>query len=70
MGKLIAKRNILYDGKQYKVGEELPTYNSEMVKLWIEYDSAAWENEDKSEEDVKTEEAKPKPARKAKGDDL
>ncbi len=70
MGKLIAKRNILHDGKQYKVGEELPTYNPEMVKLWIEYGSAVWENEDKPEEDVKPEETKPKSVRKAKGDDL
>lgn len=32
--RLIAKIPILYRGKQYKEGEELPTDDAEMIKLW------------------------------------
>lgn len=63
MANLIAKRNILFDGKNYKSGEALPTYNADMLKLWLELGSALWE-EDKTdktevEENTDTEEAKP-----------
>lgn len=34
--RVIAKIPILYRGKQYKVGEELPTDDTEMLKLWEE----------------------------------
>ncbi len=71
MKKLIAKRNILYDGKQYKAGEALPAYNAEMVKLWLECDSAAWDNgaepeENKPDAESNAGENKPKTVRKAK----
>lgn len=44
---ITAKIPILYKGKQYSVGETLPTDNELMVNLWIEAGSV------KVEEDVK-----------------
>lgn len=49
MSKLIAKRNILFDGKQYKVGDELPTYNAEMVEQWLKYSSAEFTQQGNAE---------------------
>jgi hypothetical protein len=63
MANLIAKRDILFDGKNYKSGEKLPTYNADMLKLWLELGSALWD-EDKTDkvevkENTDTEEVKP-----------
>lgn len=41
--KLIAIYPILYRAHQYKVGDELPTQDAEMVKAWIEAQTAEWE---------------------------
>lgn len=55
MKRLIAKRHILFDGKQFKLGEELPTYNSEMVERWLECGSAEFEQpEEKSSGETTT----------------
>lgn len=45
MKKLIAKRDILFSGKMYKAGEELPTNDPQMVELWTKYNSATWKGD-------------------------
>lgn len=40
--KLIAIYPILYRAHQYKVGDELPTQDAEMVKAWLEAHTAEW----------------------------
>lgn len=47
MTKLIAKRPILHLAKQYMPGDELPQNDYKMVKLWIKYDSAILEKDEK-----------------------
>lgn len=42
MRKLLALRPILYLAHQYKIGEELPQENEELVSDWLEAGSAAW----------------------------
>lgn len=49
MKKLIAKRDILFSGKMYRAGEELPTYDAAMVDLWIRYGSALWNGNNPSD---------------------
>lgn len=43
--KLIALYPILYQAKQYEIGEELPTNNNEMTEKWVEGGSAKWNEE-------------------------
>ena len=52
MKKLMAKRDILFSGKMYKTGEELPTYDAEIVDLWIKYGSASWNGDESSDTGV------------------
>lgn len=40
MGKLIAKRAILYRGRQYTPGEQLPGDDAAMVAAWLKAESA------------------------------
>lgn len=40
--KLYAIYPILFESHQYKVGEQLPTTNMEMVEAWIEAEAAVW----------------------------
>lgn len=40
--KLYAIYPILFESHQYKVGEQLPTTNMEMVEAWIEAEAAMW----------------------------
>lgn len=47
--KLIALYPILYQAKQYEVGEELPTNNNEMTEKWVEGRSAKWNEEAEDE---------------------
>ena len=47
--KLIALYPILYQAKQYEVGEELPTNNNEMTEKWVEGGSAKWNEEAEDE---------------------
>lgn len=63
--KLIAKRPILFDGRQFNTGDQLPCYDAKMVEAWLKYKSAEWigkaekaENADKPAEEKK-EETKP-----------
>lgn len=58
MSRLIANRDILFDGKQYRAGEELPTYDTRMVELWKRGGSADFA------EDTESSEAKAKARRK------
>jgi len=41
--RLIARRPILYYGREFLTGEELPDKDSEKVKEWTEDGSAVWE---------------------------
>lgn len=40
--KLIAKRPILFDGRQFNTGDQLPCYDARMVEAWLKYQSAEW----------------------------
>lgn len=51
--KLIALRPILFRGRQYKTGEQLPADDAKMVAAWIEYKSAKWDGEEKKQEKAK-----------------
>lgn len=48
MKGLIAKRPILYRGRMYKAGENLPGDDAKMVAAWLENDSAELCGEAKS----------------------
>lgn len=45
MKKLVAKYPILYESHQYKIGDELPASNHEMVAVWIKNNVAEWQEE-------------------------
>lgn len=57
MKKLIAKRLILYQGRNYNIGESIPANDPVMMEAWLKAGSAAWEGaeepppEDKVRED-------------------
>lgn len=51
VAKLIATRPILYRGRQYKTGEQLPADDAKMVAAWIEYKSAKWEGKEEKKQD-------------------
>lgn len=40
--RLVALTPILYLTHQYKIGDELPTNNLQMVSLWLEAGTAKW----------------------------
>lgn len=40
--KLFALYPILFESHQYKIGEQLPTHNMEMVEAWVESEAAVW----------------------------
>jgi len=42
MEKLVARIPILYLSRQYKVGDELPASDANMVQAWLDAKSAAW----------------------------
>ena len=44
MQKLIARTAILYDGKMYDVGAELPTNNPQYVEAWTAAETAVWKD--------------------------
>lgn len=46
MKQLIAKVPILFESRMYKIGEELPTKNPQMVDAWIEAGTAVWKDDD------------------------
>lgn len=41
MERLIAKRPVLYQGRQYEAGEALPAHDTAMVTAWLRAGSAA-----------------------------
>lgn len=43
MKKLIAKRLILYQGRNYNIGEAIPATDPVMTEAWLKAGSAAWE---------------------------
>lgn len=43
MRKLVAKRPVLYHGRNYRRGEALPTEDEAMTEAWLRAGSAAWE---------------------------
>lgn len=43
MKKLIAKRPILYQGRNYNIGEAIPANDPVMTEAWLKAGSAAWE---------------------------
>lgn len=47
--RLIALYPILYQAKQYSVGDELPTNNNDMTEKWIKGGSAKWDEQSESE---------------------
>ncbi|WP_154827041.1 hypothetical protein [Clostridium butyricum] len=54
MDKLVVISPILFEAHLYKIGEELPASNHEMVKLWLDNGMARWENnnEEKTESNI------------------
>lgn len=44
MQKLIARTAILYNGKMYAIGEELPTNNPQYVEAWLSAETAVWKD--------------------------
>ena len=56
MDKLVAISPILFEAHLYKIGEELPASNHEMVKLWLDNGMAQWKNEakEKTESNIQT----------------
>lgn len=40
--KLFALYPILFESHQYKIGEQLPTHNMEMVEAWVDSKAAIW----------------------------
>lgn len=44
MQKLIARAVILYNGKLYDIGDELPTNNPQYVEAWIAAGTAVWKD--------------------------
>lgn len=58
MARLIAKRPILYNGRMFQTGDELPQYDEKMIRAWLQHKSAEYEGqEDKPEEADKQAEA-------------
>lgn len=60
MERLIAKRPVLYQGRQYEQGEALPAHDPVMVDAWrragsaeLVSDAPAEETEEKTEDDAK-----------------
>lgn len=63
MKKLIAKRLILYQGRNYNIGEAIPANDPVMTEAWLKAGSAAWEGaEDPSLEQKTLEDAAPQEA--------
>lgn len=50
MEKLIAKRAVLYQGRQYEPGEPLPAYDPTMVDAWLRAGTAKMVSDAKLEE--------------------
>lgn len=44
MKQLIAVFPVLFENANYELGDELPTHNTEFVKLWVENGTAVWKD--------------------------
>ena len=53
MQKLVARAVILYNGRLYAIGEELPTNNPQMVEAWLAAGTAVWKNAEEVNTPVK-----------------
>lgn len=51
--KLVATHSILYQSKQYEVGQNLPTNNPVMTKAWIEAGTAVWQGDGETQKPAK-----------------
>ena len=45
MGQLIAVFPILFESRNYKPGDELPTHNSRLVEAWLSNGAAVWKED-------------------------
>ncbi|MBY6931036.1 hypothetical protein [Clostridium botulinum] len=50
--KLVATYPILFESHQYKIGEELPASNHDMVKTWLDAGTAKWYDNEQLVEDI------------------
>ena len=50
MKRLIAKRPILYLGRMYQAGEQLPGGDANMVAAWLRAGTAAWDGHNNGQE--------------------
>lgn len=50
--RLIAIYPILYESRQYKVGEQLPANNHEMTEAWINAGTAKWDGLDEKLQEI------------------
>lgn len=67
-GTIVATRPILYEGREFKTGEELPRYDADMVAAWLKYGSAkVLEKEPEKPEEPKEPEKEPKSGQRGKG---
>lgn len=48
MKRLIAVFPILFENRNYKPGDELPTHNNGFVKEWLKNRTAIWQDDEKS----------------------
>lgn len=54
--RLIAQYPILFESKQYKVGDELPASNQEMVNAWLEAGTAKRKEDTEEKQPAKAKE--------------
>ncbi|WP_160688331.1 hypothetical protein [Clostridium sp. C2-6-12] len=52
--KLIATYPILHESKMYKEGESLPANNHEMIKIWLDSNTAEWKEVNESDSEIDT----------------
>lgn len=50
--KLVATYPILFESHQYKIGEELPASNHDMVKTWLDAGTAKWYDNEQLVENI------------------
>ena len=62
--RLTARVHILYNGRQYKPGEQLPTNNPAYISAWIEAGSAVWTDESDGSENTTVKKTAAKAQRK------
>lgn len=53
MEQLIAVFPILFESRNYKPGDELPTHNNRLVEAWVNNGAAVWKKDGGQEKPVK-----------------